>query len=373
MGLSDRHYARPGPTNDGLFQQARGLRPRWSVTTWIIVICVAVFVIDGFLPKQLVQSGYRTFTLPSNVQIDPDQVVVVRQDPVQVMHPHAKRATFGLPLVDRNTGMVVGWAEVFPMKPLQGLLYYSTQRAFLNYEFWRFIGFQFLHANMMHIVFNMLGLFFFGPMVEAHLGGKRFLAFYILCGMFGALMFLLLNMLGWVVASFTGSWDSVPQFLFPDIFTPLIGASAGVYGVILAGAYLAPDSIVYLFFVLPMRLQTLAYGLVGIALFAVFVSGSNAGGEAAHLGGAVAGYYFIRHPHHLHGFFDILGRVDPTSHHYRRKTAPASVSRAAQPRLSRHETRAVDRVLDKISREGLRSLTEEEKRILRERDGSRKP
>jgi hypothetical protein len=201
-------------------------------------------------------------------------------------------------------------------------------------------------------------------MVERYLGGKRYLAFYLLCGIFGALMFLLLNLGGWIIASFAGSWAAVPQFLFPDIGAPLIGASAGVFGVILAGAYLAPNETVYLFFVLPMRLRTLAYGLVAIALFTIFTAGNNAGGEAAHLGGAVAGFFFIRRPHHLHGFFNILGRVDPTSHHYRRKTAPAARSAAA--RTARPGASAVDRVLDKIAREGLRSLTDDEKRILRE-------
>ena len=88
--------------------------------------------------------------------------------------------------------------------------------------------------------------------------------------------------------------------------------------------------------------------------------------RAGHLGGAIAGFYFIRHPHHLHGFFDFLGRVDPTSHHYRGKRGRAVFRRSTARRGQ------IDRILDKISAGGLHSLTEKEKRILREAS-QRKP
>ena len=109
-----------------------------------------------------------------------------------------------------------------------------------------------------------------------------------------------------------------------------------------------------------MRLVTLAYVLVGVALWSVFFSGHNAGGEAGHLGGAIAGFYFIRRPQHLHGFFDIVGRIDPTSHHYRGKRRPDGSPRRPAKRAQ------LDRILDKISNEGLHSLTEKEKRTLRQ-------
>jgi membrane associated rhomboid family serine protease len=220
---------------------------------------------------------------------------------------------------------------------------------------WRLIGFQFLHANSMHLLFNMVALFFFGPMVERYLGAKRYLAFYLLCGICGALLYLALNLLGYVVALFTHGPVAIPWLLFNSPYQPLVGASAGIFGVLMAGAYLAPNEMVALFFVLPMRLVTLAYGLVILAVVTVAFGGPNAGGEAGHLGGAAAGFYFIRHPHHLHGFFDFLGWVDPTSHHYRRGRG-ARGGRGSE----------VDRVLAKVTATGLDSLSEREKRILRE-------
>jgi len=204
----------------------------------------------------------------------------------------------------------------------------------------------------------MIGLYFFGSMIERYLGSKRYLAFYLLCGIFGALMYCLLN-LGGVLASTISSSDvQVPGLLFNETSTPLIGASAGVFGILMAGAYLAPNVTVLLFFILPMRLKTLAYALVAIALFTVITNGNNAGGEAGHLGGAFAGFYFIRHTHHLHGFFDFLGRIDPTSHHYRNKV------RGLRPGGRSKSNKEIDRILDKISSKGLHSLTEREKKIL---------
>src|SRR5439155_10811223 len=152
----------------------------------------------------------------------------------------------------------------------------------------------------------------------------------------------------------------IPGLLFTGPATPLVGASAGIFGVLMAGAYLAPDALVLLFYFIPMRLKTMAYALVAVAFFTVLFGGNNAGGEAGHLGGAIAGFYFIRHPQHLHGFFDFLGRVDPTSHHYRRGR------RMPRPAGVGSGDAEIDRILDKIKVEGMHSLTTDEKRLLNE-------
>ena len=96
---------------------------------------------------------------------------------------------------------------------------------------WRLIGFQFLHADMLHLMFNMIALYFFGPLIEGVLGGKRYLAFYLLCGIAGGLMYLLLNLAGYVWVDSLG-FVEVPGLLFNAAGTPLIGASAGVFGVL---------------------------------------------------------------------------------------------------------------------------------------------
>lgn len=286
MGIYDRDYARPNPNRGfgGGMQRPQKL----SVNAWLIISCIAVFVLDPF----------------------------------------------------------IGYA-------LHEWLHLSTDHAIYGLQYWRFIGFQFLHADMQHLIFNMIGLYFFGSLVEQFLGGKRYLAFYLLCGIFGAVLYLLLN-LGGILAG-----KDVPVLLFNDTSVRLIGASAGVFGVLLAGAFLAPKVRVLVFFVIPMQLSTMAYLLVGLAVYSVVKGTGNAGGEAAHLGGAAAGWYFIRNPHHLNGFFDFLGKADPTSKHFA----------LGKKQATRSE---VDKILDKIHRKGLGSLSSKEKKILHDASQDRR-
>lgn len=229
--------------------------------------------------------------------------------------------------------------------------HFSTTEAVFQLGFWRFITFQFLHADYIHLGFNMLGIFFLGRLVEDQLGPKKFLAFYLVCGIFGGLMYLLLNLLGKVLGL------KVPGLLMNDPSTPLIGASAGVFGVVMACAHIAPNARIQLFFPpIPMRMKTFAYGYVAITLIMLLLGTKNAGGEAAHLGGAIAGFYFIRNSHHLVDFFDILGDS--------RKPKPPKGGKG-RPRTSSISQQEVDRVLDKVKDAGIDSLTDKEKETLR--------
>ena len=373
MGIADRHYARRQPPPPPSLGRAASNWRGWSINTWIIIICVVVFVVDGFTPKRFVTTGPRVPNTPEVQNGRTDQTADLTIVPVK-RPDGSEEAWPALPVVDPETRQQIGWAQVLPhsMHTMERYLHFSSQKGFLQFEFWRLIGFQFLHAQgtLFHILFNMIGLFFFGPAAERYLGSKRYLAFYLLCGMAGALLYCILNLSGFVSASMG---VQIPGLLFNDLSTPLIGASAGVYGVIMAGAYLNPNATVLLFFFLPMRLVTLAYGLVIISFFTLVTAGHNAGGEAGHLGGAIAGFYFIRRPHHLHNFFDILGRADPTSHHYRkgggRPTRPGRVpggGSRGKPQKAGRQRAEIDRILDKITQEGLHSLSEKEKKILRE-------
>jgi membrane associated rhomboid family serine protease len=351
----------------------------WSANTWIIVLCVAVFVVDEFLPQRYV---YVTTRFKEDAaQVDRASIREGSQlELLEIRSPQTGASRFESvrPLhVGAPDGPVVGWNIYRPMKFLQSFLHFSTAKGMIwrtpqgsvsGFEFWRLVGFQFLHAGLGHLLFNMIGLFFFGPMVERYLGSKRYVAFYLLCGIFGALMYMLLNLGGVAMTMFGGS-GRIPGLLFNSPTTPLIGASAGVFGVLMAGAFLAPNVTVLVMFIIPMRLRTMAYLLVGFAVYTVLFRGQNAGGEAAHLGGAAAGFYFIRHPRHLHGFFDFLGWVDPTSHHYGRKGKGRRSG--GQRGGAAPDQDQIDRILDKISTKGLHSLSAKEKRLLRE--SSRRP
>ena len=350
--------------------------PGWSATTWLIILCVVVFVIDGFLPRQWVVVGTSwEMGIPDEVQRKvlegtiATQLSPIEGDPartgVDEQGVFALRTNSPPELVARNT--------VQSMPFLQKWLYFSTSTALYSsipgvgtsaLQVWRAVGFQFCHADLNHLIFNMIGLFFFGPIVERYLGTKRFTAFYLLCGVAGAGLYLVLNFGGFLVAAASNGRVSIPGLLANDPDMPLIGASAGVFGVIIAAARLMPNAQVLLFFVIPMPLVTLAYGLVIIAIASVLFRWDNAGGEAAHIGGAVAGWYLIQNPERLRSFFDFLGKVDPSSPHFAgrpslprtRPGSPGTTGAAAE----------LDRILDKVRAQGIQSLTDRERQVLRE-------
>ncbi|MEE8460168.1 MAG: rhomboid family intramembrane serine protease [Phycisphaerales bacterium] len=367
MGISERDYIRRRPTTPGRGNPIAALRG-WSVNTWLIAICVAVFVIDGVIPPT------EGLWQPVRTEISPEVPVdalfdrgiryqEIKNQRVELAALERGTLRFTRDVIDISTSpnAHVGTVTYHWMPPFQRWFHFSTALGFLRVQVWRFVGFQFLHGSVTHLLFNMIALYFFGSIVERYLGGKRYLAFYLLCGMCGALMYLVLNFSSQMISLFVGHTVAVPGLLPGSMVTPLVGASAGVFGVLMAGAFLAPNAIVLLFFVLPMRLATLAYALVGLAIVSVIFGAQNAGGEAGHLGGAFAGFYLIRHTEKLHGFFDFVGWADPTSHHYR---GPRLFKMGAA--TPRHE---IDRILDKISADGLHSLTEREKRVLREASG----
>jgi len=360
MGLYDRDYAHTRRTGiGGGFGGAMGVRPAggmWSANAWIIAICIGVFMIDALV-------GAR-FTVDAGTVIDssvPQEVIdraQLRNNPMTSTLPGAT----AYPLIDDQTGQIVGQKREFTMPPLQAIGHFSTGRGFLQLEVWRLIGFQFLHANMSHLFMNMLGLFFFGPIVESRLGRRKYVAFYLICGIAGALMYLALNGLG--LAGLR-----LPGVLIADQYTPLIGASAGVFGVLMASAYLAPKSTVLLFFVIPAPLKAVVYGFVALAAFNLFAGGNNAGGDAAHLGGAIAGAFFVRKPELLREFLDFSGAEAS-----KRRNARAT-KRAARPASARRagpSDEEVDRILAKVANHGLPSLTEKERKTLEKASKSKR-
>jgi membrane associated rhomboid family serine protease len=245
---------------------------------------------------------------------------------------------------------------------LQAYGHFSTRTLIPELQFWRLITFQFLHADVLHLGFNMLGLWSFGRMVEEQLGRYKYLAFYFVCGIFGGLMFLTLNGLG-VLTTGTFGMRAIPGLLVYDPRTPLIGASAGVFGVIMACAYIAPNQIVTMIFPpVSMPLKYMAYAFVAIALVTILFRGNNAGGEAAHLGGALAGAFFIRRSHLLRDFFDVFSDSRKAVKKSRANAKEQSFRAKMQEQAELQ--REVDTILDKVHASGIESLTEREKATL---------
>ena len=243
--------------------------------------------------------------------------------------------------------MVLAPAMKYP--PILYFGAFTIETGLHEFRLWEFFTFQFLHGGFLHILFNSFGLFFFGPWMERHLGSRRFIIYYLLCGAAGAGFYTLLSYLG-----------VIPL----NIIQPLVGASAGIYGIFIGVAIIAPNLRVQLIFPpIPMSMRTLAIVLMVIATGVIILNLGNAGGEAGHLGGAILGFLMMR-------FLPWFRRDHSFGSH-----RPRRPKRRYESKLSpRSETSLsvdseVDAILDKVSAEGFQSLTEEEKTILRKAAG----
>ncbi len=314
MGWEDRDYARnkQGPVWGGAASRpgpgggAGGGMAQWWFTTWLLALNIGIFLLNMLLGPRLVSLGG-------------------------------------------------GSVE---MNGLDPYMFFSIDRAFYNFEIWRLLTFQFMQWNLMHLFGNMLGLYFFGYMVEQYLGHARYIAFYLICGLGGVA--------GYLFFSLTG-------LMAYDVATPMAGASAGIFGILIAAVFIAPETRVMLLFPpIPMKLKYLAWGLLGLAVYMVLTDGRNAGGEAAHLGGAAFGFLLIRKPQLLNWAMKLGRRVmggqfkgqrqpetgNGTAGRIRREPPAASSPGGSV------DPREVDRILMKIGQQGLHSLTTQEKQLL---------
>lgn len=138
---------------------------------------------------------------------------------------------------------------------------------------WTPITYMFVHANFMHIFFNMLVLFFFGPRLEMRLGGARFIRLYFLSGLAGALL-------------------SMAFLLGPPV--PIIGASGAVYGVLMGFAILWPRDAIYIWGIVPVQARWLVGVMTVMTVFLGFGGGQDGVAHFAHLGGFLGGYLYMR-------------------------------------------------------------------------------
>jgi len=226
---------------------------------------------------------------------------------------------------------------------------FSVRSAFGEGKIWELVTFQFLHGSIGHVLFNCIGLYFFGPWMERWWGSNRFLAFYLLCGAAGALFYTLLT-----VAN-----------VFPDgAYSSLVGASAGIYGILAGVAVISPNMRVSLIFPpIELSMRQMALALLAISVGSIVLKlGGNEGGEAGHLGGAILGFCLVKFPF-------LLGwakRRERDVQIIRPKAFSRKSEAKLRPRskIDLDQNSAVDLILDKISREGFHSLTPAERETL---------
>lgn len=219
---------------------------------------------------------------------------------------------------------------------------------------WQFVTFQFLHDGLPHLVFNSLGLYFFGRPVEAILGRRNFIRLYLLSGAFGGVM------------------QAALGFIAPERFGgPMVGASAGICGLFAAYALMDPDGEVLLFFILPMKAKFLMWGMLVVSILSVIMPSQNNLAHGAHLGGmlfAMAYMHWRNHPGDLFGWTaraderprELVSTRSARNFSWRREKPIEEVDLPAGEFISKE----VDPILDKISAHGIHSLTDRERQIL---------
>lgn len=229
---------------------------------------------------------------------------------------------------------------------------------------WGLVTYMFVHADIWHLLVNMLVLFFFGPALEARWGGVEFGRFYFVAGLGGVALSFLLAPSG------------------------LVGASAACYGVMLAFAMNWPDSPIYVWGIFPIKAKWLVAFLGVMALFGALGASGDGVAHLAHLGGLGAGFLYLKADWRTTRAFDRLRRpsnrsprrlaivprdeddeVEATGGARRRRAerdAPAKRAPVAESADERRLLDEVDRVLDKISAEGMASLTPDERKLLDE-------
>jgi membrane associated rhomboid family serine protease len=205
---------------------------------------------------------------------------------------------------------------------------------------WQLGTYMFLHAGLWHLLLNLLALFMFGGSVEAELGTRRFAALYAVSGV------------GAGLCAVAVGWGGT---------VPVVGASGAIFGILIAYAMLFPYRPVTLlvFFVVPLTLQArwLVALFGGIEVFTLMQAGRGGLGQVAHLGGILFGYLFMKAP-------AWTAQANERARARRAEAERRSARRIADDRKRMHEE--VDVLLDKISREGMASLSEDERRRLRE-------
>jgi len=226
---------------------------------------------------------------------------------------------------------------------------------------WQLITYQFMHAGIMHLLFNMFfGLWMFGMEIEHLWGPRKFLFFYLMCGVVAGIAQLVL----------------APIVDHPSI---VIGASGAVYGVLVAFGMMFPDRYIYLYFLIPVKVKYFVIVLIVLGLFSIGQPTDVA--NLAHLGGALAGYIYLLYDMKRipgHGLFRKVtwwwnGLFAPTaggdedaveSKVFDIKEATTE-SRPEEKKDEHAEVqKRIDDILDKIGRGGYQSLTDEEKKLL---------
>lgn len=279
----------------------------------------------------------------------------------------------------------------YVLNELLGLHFFMAS----DFQVFQLITYMFMHGGFEHILFNMFALWMFGCVVERVWGAKKFLFYYIACGV-GAGLF---QELAQFVQFYLMASDQIPAFGIGDIWTvarnssvvlnawTTVGASGAIYGILLAFGMIFPEERIFIFpLPVPIKAKYFVIGYAAIELFSAMMTSGDGVAHVAHLGGMVFGFFMIRYwRKQANGYGnssakdafdklrDILGdKAKRGGFDYTRNNSYQSNRDSYQSHQSdwnynarkRASQEEVDRILDKIRKSGYDSLTKEEKQTL---------
>lgn len=220
---------------------------------------------------------------------------------------------------------------------------------------WAIITYMFTHKDVLHILFNMLWLYWFGRIFLEYLDQRKLVAVYILGGLTGALVYIL-------------SFNIFPAFAEVVDQSVAIGASASVMAIVVAIAAYVPDYTIQLFLFGRIKIKYMALGI--FILTSVMDFSINSGGKLAHIGGAVFGYFYtinIRHGRDMGKWLNKILDSFVTVFKPRKKlkvTHKKVADEYEYNKVKAAHQKDINAILDKISKGGYDSLTKEEKETL---------
>ena len=220
----------------------------------------------------------------------------------------------------------------------------SSSETGMGFQVWQLVTYMFMHGGFAHIFFNMFALWLFGTEIENYWGTKEFTYYYFICGIGAALI----NILTTVGSPY-----------------PTVGASGAVFGVLLAFGMMFPDRYIFLYFLFPIKAKYFIAGYAALELL-MGINSTTMGARSniahfAHLGGMLVGFAYIKYRQQGFSFSDWIDKTFPKKDESGGPKLHTKKSSETGLQASEEE---IDAILDKISRDGYKSLTEEEKRKL---------
>ncbi|UCG15858.1 MAG: rhomboid family intramembrane serine protease [Phycisphaerales bacterium] len=317
MGYQDREYAKRPPWSD------RGSSFRRGGGLW-----------GGSIVKRLLLANIVMYLL---CYMTPLGAAIRGTDPT-LGRVRAPDGTVHVVEIERGRP---GYCEMITSKVLHG-------------QVWRLITSQYLHANQMHIIFNMIGLYFLGQALERVWGNRKFFVIYTTSGICGNLVLLGAGVIGWIN---------------PDV--PAVGASGCILGLLGAAAVMFPHAEVYVYMLFPIKIRTAAiiFGLMYV--YNVYSRGHNYGGDLCHLAGLVFGAWYAWRGEawwRQSGFHRTLTGVARSGGGFGRARRASPNPGAWEKKMRQHavDNEEIDRILAKVHDGGIYSLTAAERRTLTE-------